>query len=81
MNTFQNSMIHTVDLSDFLVRGKEILGKLKTSGVILINDGKPIARITPLLTVNNESLIGSMKDRISIKGDIYSTGLKWDAEY
>jgi hypothetical protein len=32
-------------------------------------DGEPVAH-----------LIGSMKDKVQVKGDIFSTGIKWDAE-
>jgi antitoxin (DNA-binding transcriptional repressor) of toxin-antitoxin stability system len=48
--------------------------------VILTKEGRPIAKIIPLSAVNNEALIGSMKDEIAIHGDIFSTDLKWDAQ-
>ena len=80
MNHVQNTISNTIDLSDFLARGLEILDKLGALGIIITREGRPVARITPLATVNNEPLIGSMKGQISINGDIFSTGLKWDAQ-
>lgn len=80
MNSIQNTIGKTVDLSDFLARGLEILDKLGKLGVIITKEGRPVARVTPLAMVDNEPLIGSMKGQISINGDIFSTGLKWDAQ-
>ena len=60
----------------------DIAGRDPTSncGIIITQEGRPVARITPLATVNNEALIGSMKGQISINGEIFSTGLEWDAQ-
>jgi antitoxin (DNA-binding transcriptional repressor) of toxin-antitoxin stability system len=42
--------------------------------------GKPVAKLIPVQTADSASLIGSLKGRIKIKGDIMSTGIKWDAQ-
>jgi hypothetical protein len=39
-----------------------------------------VAKVLPALAVANERLIGLMKDRIEITGDIFTTGAEWDAE-
>jgi len=80
MNPLPNTIGNTVDLAEFLARGQEILERLGAPGVIITKEGRPVARITPLATVNNEALIGSMKGQISINGEIFSTGLEWDAQ-
>ncbi len=84
MNTADTMTDITIDLADFKVRCLEILESLVAPGVILTKEGRPIAKITPLPTVNpsgnNEALIGSMKDEITIHGDLFSTGLQWDAQ-
>lgn len=41
--------------------------------------GRPVAKLIPMRAKSAE-LIGALKDEITIKGDILSTGLKWDAE-
>jgi antitoxin (DNA-binding transcriptional repressor) of toxin-antitoxin stability system len=80
MDTAETAPAATIDLADFAARCLEILERLAAPGVILMKDGRPVAQITPLPAVNNEPLIGSMKDEIIIHGDISSTGLQWDAQ-
>jgi len=80
MNTTDTMADHTIDLNEFSAHFLEILEHLTTPGVILTKEGRPIAKITPLPAVNNEALIGSMKGEISINGDIFSTGIEWNAQ-
>jgi antitoxin (DNA-binding transcriptional repressor) of toxin-antitoxin stability system len=80
MNTAETTPLNTIDLAEFKARCIEILERLTAPGVILTKDGHPIAQITPLPAANNEPLIGSMKDEITVHGDILSTGLQWDAQ-
>ena len=48
-------------------------------GIVITKRGKPIAKLIPLGT-ESESLIGSLRGKLKIKGDIMSTGMKWHAE-
>ena len=56
-----------------------LLDNLEPEGVVITKHGKPVARLIPESS-NCASLIGSMKGKIRIKGDILSTGIGWDAE-
>ena len=47
--------------------------------ITITRRGKPVARLLPSDS-DCARLIGSMKGKIRIHGDILSTGLKWDAE-
>lgn len=78
MNTAEINLNNSVDLADFKLRCLEILEQLTAPGVIVTKEGRPLARITPV--VNNEPLIGSMKGQIAIHGDILSTGIEWEAQ-
>lgn len=80
MNTSEISLPPTIDLGDFNAHCLEILEQLASPGLIVTKEGRPVARITPLAAVNNEPLIGSMKGQIAIHGDIFSTGIEWDAQ-
>ena len=42
--------------------------------------GRPVARVLPERAVINEQYIGSMKDSIEVVGDIFGTGITWDAQ-
>jgi antitoxin (DNA-binding transcriptional repressor) of toxin-antitoxin stability system len=69
-----------VDLTEFKARCLELLEQLVPAGILLTKDGRPLAKIVPVAPVNNEPLIGSMKDEITIHGDIFSTDIQWDAQ-
>ncbi|MGE0130007.1 MAG: type II toxin-antitoxin system Phd/YefM family antitoxin [Blastocatellales bacterium] len=80
MNTATTSLNCTIELADFKARCLEVLEQLVAPGLIVTKEGRPFAQITPLTAVNNEPLIGSMKGQIAIHGDIFSTGIEWDAQ-
>jgi len=56
-----------------------LLEQVGPEGIIITKRGKPIAKLVPLGT-DGASLIGALEDKIVIKGDIMSTGVRWDAE-
>jgi prevent-host-death family protein len=56
-----------------------ILDRLDSEGVVITKRGKPVAKLIPL-NVASANLIGSLKGRVKIKGDILTTGVKWHAE-
>ena len=47
--------------------------------IVVTKRGKPVAKLIPF-GANSASLIGSLKGKLRIKGEIVSTGIKWDAE-
>lgn len=80
MNAAEISLNQTIDLADFEARCLEILEQLEAPGLVVTKGGRPLARITPLAAVNNEPLIGSMRGQIAVHGDLFSTGVEWDAQ-
>lgn len=56
-----------------------LLDRLEPEGLIITKHGKPVARVIPYPT-KPADLIGALKDRIRIRGDILSTGIAWDAD-
>jgi prevent-host-death family protein len=56
-----------------------LLEEVDPDGIIITKRGKPIAKLIPLGT-DSASLIGSLRGKLKIKGDIMSTGVKWHAE-
>ncbi len=56
-----------------------ILDRVGVEGLVITKRGKPVAKLIPI-GAESASLIGSLKGRLTIKGDILSTGVKWNAE-
>lgn len=56
-----------------------LLESVGPDGIVITKRGKPIAKLIPL-GADSASLIGSLKAKLKIKGDIMSTGVRWHAE-
>lgn len=56
-----------------------LLDRVGPDGIIITKHGKPVAKLIPIHT-DSARMIGSFKGKIKIKGNILSTGVKWDAE-
>ena len=69
----------TIGAAKFKERCLELIEKVDREGIVITKHGKPIAKLIPFRTACAE-LIGCMKGKLTIKGDIMSTGIKWDAE-
>lgn len=69
----------TVSVSNFKKQCLALLDNLEPDGIIITRKGKPVARLFPA-SLSCAELIGSMKDEIKINGDVFSTGLEWNAE-
>jgi prevent-host-death family protein len=68
-----------LNASRFKEQCLSLLEHLEPEGIIITKHGKPVARLIPIESDCAE-LIGSMKDKIKITGDIFSTGIRWNAE-
>lgn len=56
-----------------------LLDQLDADGLIVTKHGKPVARVIPY-DRQCADLIGSLQSKIKIRGDILTTGLRWDAD-
>lgn len=56
-----------------------LLDQVGPEGIVITKHGKPVAKLIPFNTEHRD-LIGCLKGKLKIKGDIFSTGLKWNAE-
>ena len=68
-----------LNASKFKEQCLSLLDHLDPEGILITKHGKPIARLIPVASDCAE-LIGSMKGKLEITGDVFSTGIKWDAE-
>lgn len=70
----------TINATEFKAKCLDILDHLDKNGVVVSKRGKPIALVFPYAGIETKKLIGSMRGKIKIKGNILSTGVKWNAK-
>jgi prevent-host-death family protein len=69
----------TVPAAKFKEQCLGLLDRVDPDGILITKHGKPVAKLVPVHT-DNANLIGSLKGKIKIKGDILTTGMKWHSE-
>jgi antitoxin (DNA-binding transcriptional repressor) of toxin-antitoxin stability system len=70
----------TIAATEFKAKCLAILDDLDPKGVVITKHGLPIARVLPINPHGNERFVGSMKGKIKVHGDLFTTGIHWDAE-
>ncbi len=68
----------TIGATQFKQQCLSLLDHLEPEGLIVTKRGKPVARVIPY-SDNDSDLIGSLSQKITIRGDILTTGIRWDA--
>lgn len=68
----------TVAAARFKEQCLSLLDHLEPEGIIITKHGKPVARLVPMERASAE-LIGSLRSKIQIQGNIESTDIEWDA--
>ncbi|MBZ5725736.1 MAG: type II toxin-antitoxin system prevent-host-death family antitoxin [Acidobacteriia bacterium] len=68
-----------INASKFKEQCLSLLDSLTAEGVVVTKRGKPVAKVIPIVSANAD-LIGCMKGKLKIKGDILSTGSHWNAD-
>ena len=71
--------MNTIEAETFQEQCMALLDGLAADGLIITKDGKPIARVLPYDQYEAD-LIGSLRHKVKIRGDILATGLHWDAD-
>ena len=56
-----------------------LLDHLDADGLIITKHGKPVARVVPYGS-DSADLIGSLQHKMTIRGDLFTTGAMWDAD-
>jgi antitoxin (DNA-binding transcriptional repressor) of toxin-antitoxin stability system len=63
--------MQTLNISTFKEKCLSLLANLEPEGILITKNGLPVALVTPA-TSNCADLIGSMKDKIKVHGNIFS---------
>ncbi|HEY1361189.1 MAG TPA: type II toxin-antitoxin system prevent-host-death family antitoxin [Xanthobacteraceae bacterium] len=56
-----------------------MLDRVDPEGIVVTKRGKPVAKLIPF-GADSADLIGSLKGKLRIKGEVLSTGIRWGAE-
>ena len=68
----------TIGAAKFKEQCLALLDNLGSDGLVITKRGKPVARLLPYERRHAE-LIGSLGHKVKVRGDIFSTGLEWEA--
>ncbi|HEY2090418.1 MAG TPA: type II toxin-antitoxin system prevent-host-death family antitoxin [Thermoanaerobaculia bacterium] len=55
-----------------------IMDHLDPEGIVITKHGNPVARLLPVERASAD-LIGSLRGKIRVRGEIQSTGMEWNA--
>jgi prevent-host-death family protein len=69
----------TVPAAQFKAQCLSLLDRVGPEGIVITKHGRPVAKLVPIAT-ESAALIGSLKGKLTIKGNILSTGVRWDAQ-
>ncbi len=56
-----------------------LLDRVDEDGIVITKRGKPVAKLIPIRT-ESAALIGGLKGRVKVKGNVFSTGIEWRAQ-
>ena len=70
----------TMTITEFKARCLRLVEELPAAGLVLTKRGHPVARVLPSSPSGSRDLIGALKGRITVRGDIVSTGVRWRAQ-
>jgi prevent-host-death family protein len=56
-----------------------IIDHVDAEGIVITKRGRPVAKLIPI-NAESAELIGALRGKLEIKGDILSTGVDWDAQ-
>ena len=68
----------TIGAAKFKEQCLALLDDIDDEGLVITKRGKPVARLLPYERRHAE-LIGSLSHKVKVRGDVFSTGLEWEA--
>ena len=68
----------TIAAAKFKEQCLSLLDHLEPEGLVVTKHGKAVARVLPMARASAD-LIGALREQIKVRGDLTSTGSRWDA--
>lgn len=56
-----------------------LLDQVDEDGIVITKRGRPVAKLLPI-RAECSTLLGSLRGKLKIRGDLLSTGTKWNAQ-
>ncbi len=56
-----------------------LLDNVAEEGLVITKHGRPVAKLIPIRAASAD-LIGALKGKLKIAGDVLSTGVRWNVE-
>ena len=69
----------TIGAAKFKEQCLALLDQLDAEGLVVTKHGKPVARVIPF-DQQSASLIGSLRHKVKVQGDIFATGIRWNPD-
>ena len=69
----------TIDAAKFKEQCLALLDQLDVEGLVVTKHGRPVARVLPY-DGPDADLIGSLRHKIRVRGEVLTTGLSWDTD-
>jgi prevent-host-death family protein len=73
------AMVKQIAAAKFKEQCLALIDQVDKDGIVITKRGRPVAKLIPI-GADSASLIGSLKGKIKIKGNILSTGARWNAQ-
>jgi prevent-host-death family protein len=71
--------MRTIEAAQFKAQCLALLDELESDDLLITRSGKPVAQVVPYAR-GDADLIGSLRGKVGIKGDISTTGVHWNAD-
>ena len=72
------AIVSKICVTKFKEQCLTLLDQLDADGLVVTKHGRPVARVLPYDT-QGAYLIGRLRHKVKIRGDVFTTGLHWDA--
>ena len=69
----------SISASKFKEQCLSLLDRVDHQGIIITKHGNPVAKLVRV-DASSASMIGALKGKLKIKGDVFSTGQRWNAQ-
>jgi prevent-host-death family protein len=69
----------SISASKFKAQCLALLDRVDGQGIVITKHGKPVAKLIRIES-SSANMIGALRGKLKIKGNIFSTGERWNAE-